>query len=39
VIVAEGAVGDEHHRADLGMLRGEDIKECPGLIVTILEPS
>ena len=28
---------DEHHRAGLGMLLGEDIKERPGLIVAVMD--
>ena len=30
-------MGDEHHRAGLGMLLGEDIKERPGLIVAVMD--
>src|ERR1043166_5513576 len=30
-------MGDEHHRAGLGMLRGQDLKERPGLIVAVLD--
>ena len=29
-------MGDEHHRAGLGMLLGEDIKERSGLIVAVM---
>jgi hypothetical protein len=31
-------MGDEHHRAGLGMLLSEDIKERTGLIVAVLDP-
>ena len=31
-------MGDEHHRAGLGMLLGQDIKERPRLIVAVLDP-
>src|SRR5215470_11814777 len=30
-------MGDEYHRARLGMLLGEDIKECSGLKVAVMD--
>ena len=36
--IMDSLMGDEHHRAGLGMLLGQDIKERPGLIVAVLDP-
>ena len=35
--IMDTLMGDEHHRAGLGMLLGEDIKERTGLIVAVLD--
>src|SRR5215510_10730706 len=35
--IMDPLMGDEHHRAGLSMLLGEDIKERPGLIVAVLD--
>ena len=35
--IVDPLMGDEHHRAGLGMLLREDIKERSGLIVAILD--
>ena len=36
--IIDTLMGDEHHRAGLGMLLGEDIKERTGLIVAVTDP-
>ena len=36
--IMDTLMGDKHHRAGLGMLLGEDIKERPGLIVAVMDP-
>ena len=36
--IIDTLMGDEHHRACLGMLLGEDIKERTGLIVAVMDP-
>jgi len=36
--IIDTLMGDEHHRAGLCMLPGEDIKERTGLIVEVLDP-
>ena len=35
--IIDTLMGDEHHRACLGMLLGEDIKERTGLIVAVMD--
>src|SRR6266567_5850065 len=35
--IMDTLMGDEHHRAGLGMLLGQDLKERPGLIVAVLD--
>src|SRR2546425_12979515 len=35
--IIDTLMGDEHHRAGLGMLLGQDLKERPGLIVAVLD--
>src|SRR4029450_5277232 len=35
--IMDPLMGDEHHRASLGMLLGEDLKERPGLIVAVMD--
>lgn len=37
--IIDTLMGDEHHRACLRMLRCEDIKKRPGLIVAVIDPS
>src|SRR5438477_3440538 len=35
--IMDPLMGDEHHRAGLGMLLGQDLKERPGLIVAVMD--
>ena len=35
--IMDPLMGDEHHRAGLGMLLGQDIKERPGLKVAVTD--